>query len=56
MDSDWLRWVRRLQGIAQTGLTYSKDAYDVARYTEIRRIAAEMMAGGSNGSGPPLHW
>jgi ADP-ribose pyrophosphatase YjhB (NUDIX family) len=47
-NADWLKWVRRLQGISQTGLTYCNDPYDIARYTEIRQIAAEMMAGDSN--------
>ena len=35
-------WVRRLQAIAQSGLTYAKDSYDVERYQQIRRIAAEI--------------
>ena len=37
-------WVRRLQAIAQSGLTYAKDPYDVERYQQIRRIAAEIAA------------
>src|SRR4029453_8249019 len=28
----WLRWAERLQAIAQTGLTYAKDPYDLERY------------------------
>jgi ADP-ribose pyrophosphatase YjhB (NUDIX family) len=39
-----LGWVRRLQAIAQSGLTYAKDPYDVERYQQIRRIAAEIAA------------
>jgi len=42
----WLTWARELQAIAQTGLTYAKDSYDVERYQSVRRIAAEMMAAG----------
>jgi ADP-ribose pyrophosphatase YjhB (NUDIX family) len=38
------RWAQRLQAMAQTGLTYASDRYDQARYEELRRIAAEMMA------------
>jgi len=30
----WLRWAERLQAIAQTGLTYAKDPYDLERYGE----------------------
>jgi len=47
MDPQWLRWAKRLQAVSQTGLTYAKDPYDIERYEEIRRIAAEMMAAGS---------
>jgi ADP-ribose pyrophosphatase YjhB (NUDIX family) len=39
-----LEWVRRLQAIAQSGLTYAKDPYDTERYEQIRRIAAEIAA------------
>jgi ADP-ribose pyrophosphatase YjhB (NUDIX family) len=46
----WLDWVKRLQAIAQTGLTYSgTNHYDVERYEAVRRIAAEMLAAGSEG-------
>ena len=37
-------WVRRLQAIAQSGLTYAKDPYDVERYEQVRTIAAEVAA------------
>lgn len=39
-----MKWVRRLQAIAQSGLTYAKDPYDVERYEQVRRIAAEIAA------------
>lgn len=44
MDPDWLRWAKRIQALAQNGLTYSTDPYDVERYEALRDIAAEMMA------------
>jgi len=44
---EWLDRAKRLQAIAQTGLTYAQSVYDVERYTEIRRIASEMMASGA---------
>ncbi len=44
MDTRWLDQARRLQAIAQTGLTYATDQFDRERYTEVREIAAEMMA------------
>ncbi len=43
----WLTWARRLQAIAQSGLTYCKDKFDIQRYHEIRTIAAEMMNTGA---------
>lgn len=44
----WLEWCSRLQAIAQTGLTFAKDPYDIERYQTLRDIAAEMLAAGSN--------
>jgi ADP-ribose pyrophosphatase YjhB (NUDIX family) len=46
-DPQWLSWTKRLQAIAQTGLTFTRDQYDRERYEELRTIAAEMMAAGS---------
>jgi ADP-ribose pyrophosphatase YjhB (NUDIX family) len=43
---EWLRWVQRLQAIAQTGLTYAQDPYDRERYEELRGIAVEMASCG----------
>lgn len=37
-------WAKRLQSLAQAGLTYGKDNFDLERYQEIRDISAEMMA------------
>jgi ADP-ribose pyrophosphatase YjhB (NUDIX family) len=50
MDPDWLRWVKRLQAIAQDGLTYSTNEYDVGRYEQLREIAAEILASHSTGA------
>jgi ADP-ribose pyrophosphatase YjhB (NUDIX family) len=47
MDPQWLVWAKRLQAIAQTGLTYAKDPFGVERYQSIRLVASEMMAAGS---------
>jgi ADP-ribose pyrophosphatase YjhB (NUDIX family) len=46
-DPQWLSWTKRLQAIAQTGLTFTRDHYDQERYQELREIAAEMMAAGA---------
>lgn len=44
MEPRWLIRAKELQAIAQNGLTYAKDQYDIERYTRLREIAAEMMA------------
>jgi ADP-ribose pyrophosphatase YjhB (NUDIX family) len=48
--SQWLRWTQRLQAIAQDGLTYSHDDYDLGRYEQLRELAAEMLAAHSTGT------
>ena len=48
-SSSLLDWGKRLQAIAQTGLTYAKDQYDIERYRSVRQIAAEMLAANSAG-------
>jgi ADP-ribose pyrophosphatase YjhB (NUDIX family) len=50
VSAEWLEWGRRLQAIAQSGLTYAKDPYDVERYEQVRRIAAEIAASRSGTS------
>jgi ADP-ribose pyrophosphatase YjhB (NUDIX family) len=47
-SANWLRWARRLQGIAQDGLTYTKDRYDAERYEELRGIVADILAAHSS--------
>lgn len=42
-NPQWLQWAQRLQAIAQNGLTYTKDPFDLERFTQIRQIAAEIL-------------
>jgi ADP-ribose pyrophosphatase YjhB (NUDIX family) len=46
-DPQWLTWTKRLQAIAQNGLTYARDPFDVERYEQLQQVAAEMMATGT---------
>jgi ADP-ribose pyrophosphatase YjhB (NUDIX family) len=46
MEPNWLRWAKQLAALAQNGLTYSDSVYEIERYEQIRRIAAEMMSAG----------
>jgi ADP-ribose pyrophosphatase YjhB (NUDIX family) len=48
MEPNWLTWAKRLAALAQDGLTYSDNEYEIDRYQQIRQIAAEMMAAGSD--------
>jgi ADP-ribose pyrophosphatase YjhB (NUDIX family) len=50
----WLARARELQAIAQIGLTYAKDRFDIERYERIREIAATMMAEGSGEEAAPI--
>ena len=42
-NGKWLDWAVELQALAQAGLYYSKDIYDIERFQRIREIAAEML-------------
>ena len=42
--ASWLVWAQRLRAIAQTGLAYSRDDYDLDRFQEIGAIAERMLA------------
>jgi ADP-ribose pyrophosphatase YjhB (NUDIX family) len=43
----WLTIARELQAISQTGLTFTKDRFDIQRYERLRELAAQLMAHGS---------
>src|SRR5262245_46357582 len=44
MQPDWLTWARKLQALAQTGLTYAQNPYDKERYRQLQNVAAEIFA------------
>lgn len=46
--SKHIEWACKIKAIAQIGLEYASDPYDRERYTELRGIAAEMMAEASD--------
>ncbi len=43
-EPQWLRWSRQLMAVAQNGLTYASNPFDIDRYQSIRKIAAAIMA------------
>lgn len=44
MNDRWLDFAIRIQSIAQAGLQYGRDPYDLERYEELRKISAQMIA------------
>lgn len=44
MTNKWLAYAQRIQAIAQAGLTYAQNDYDVERYQELRDISVTMLA------------
>ena len=47
MIPPWLDWARRMQAIAQNGLTFAQDPFDRERYEQLRQLAAEVLAAGA---------
>jgi ADP-ribose pyrophosphatase YjhB (NUDIX family) len=43
-EAPWLQLTREIQALAQTGLAYTRDAFDQQRYQRLREIAAEIVA------------
>ena len=43
-NEKWLQWAVELQSLAQAGLFYGKDQFDIERYERIREISAEMIS------------
>ena len=43
-EPDWLLWAREVQAVAQSGLAFTRDPYDVERYGALTALAARMMA------------
>lgn len=43
LEPKWLDWAKQLQSIAQAGLTYSKDVYDLERFELIRNISVDIL-------------
>lgn len=43
MTMQWLHWAQNLQALAQNGLTFAHDPFDIQRYEAVRQIAADML-------------
>jgi ADP-ribose pyrophosphatase YjhB (NUDIX family) len=42
--NEWIDWTKQIKAIAQIGLTYTQDKYDLQRYHQLTQIAHEMIA------------
>jgi ADP-ribose pyrophosphatase YjhB (NUDIX family) len=43
MTKKWLKWATELQSIAQAGLTFAENQYDIDRYQQIRDLTVEIL-------------
>ncbi len=43
MNEKWLEWATKLQSIAQSGLTFAENQYDLDRYEQIRTLTIEIL-------------
>lgn len=43
-EEKWLNWAIELQSLAQAGLAYGKDKFDIERFERIREISAEIVS------------
>ena len=44
----WLKWAMEIQSLAQSGLAYTDNVYDIERYERLREISAEIIEEKSN--------
>ena len=40
----WLTWAMEIQSLAQSGLAYTDNVYDIERYERLREISAEIIS------------
>ncbi len=43
MKEKWLEWATKLQSIAQAGLAFGENRYDLDRYNQIRKLSVEIL-------------
>ncbi len=44
LDYKWYRWAKEIQAIGQIGLTYTKNVFDIERFSRLREIACEIIS------------
>src|SRR5688572_19871582 len=43
-EHPWLEYAKRVQALAQAGITYAENSYDLERYEELSEISVKLMA------------
>ena len=43
MEEKWLTWAKKIQAIAQSGLAYTDNKYEIDRYEQLRSLSVEIM-------------
>lgn len=43
MKEKWLEWAEKLQSVAQAGLAFSENQYDIDRYKQIRALSVQII-------------
>jgi ADP-ribose pyrophosphatase YjhB (NUDIX family) len=43
MENKWLEFAKKVHAIAETGLTFCKNEYDIERYEQLKEISFEML-------------
>jgi len=44
-EHPWLEYAKRVQALAQAGITYAENSFDLERYLELSEISVSLMAG-----------
>jgi signal transduction protein with GAF and PtsI domain len=42
--NEWIDWSKQIKAIAQTGIAYTKDQYDLERYHQLTELSHRMIA------------
>ena len=51
----WLTWAQQINAIGQAGLTYTDNVFDIERYEQLQKLAAEIIATYSDHDFPEIH-
>ena len=43
MQKKWIQWIQEMQAIAQTGLEYSRDKFDLERFQQLRDLSINIL-------------